>query len=499
MNEKRKIVKHTGILMGMELGTRMLDIIISMIVARYLGPKGFGLLAFALSFGALFSIIPGFGMGTLVIRDVSRDRSLINRYLIHGNVAKLILGAVMLVLMDIISTCVFHSPQKVSLALMAGLLVIMESNIRFGTAFFQAFQMMKWVAVINLAIRLGWVFGSLSVMGLHGSVIDLIGIRCLINFAGYAVSVYLISARLQKFKWEWDFSFIGKMLVTSFPFALFRLFGTVYTDVDTVMLSAMRGDIMTGWYAAAQKFYRVLTFIPSSFAGTMLPLLSSYSHDAKPKFASSLKTACKYLIVIALPVVAVGFVMAFDVIHFFYGKAFIQSAQALRILMLALPFAFLNEVLISAVASLNREQKGSNILLMGALASGLSNLAVIPPFGHIGAAITTGLAEATVFFLQMRVLRRDIPGFHLRTEVFRPLLAALGMAGILRLAQGLGLVPAVLISVPAYVLALFLLRVMSLEDFKEIKALFQKKLSKGKVRVPAESPAPSVDPGDSVL
>lgn len=473
--------------MGMELGTRMLDIIISMIVARYLGPKGFGLLAFAVSFGALFSIIPGFGMGSLIIRDISRDREQISKYLIHGIVAKVFLAILMLVIMVAVSICLHHTPEKMLLVITAGFLVIWESNIRFVTAFFQALEMMSKVAYINLGIRIGWVIGSLSIMGLHGDVLGLISIRCLINFIGFSAGTWLVITQLQKLKWEWDYKFAVHMVKASFPFALFRLFGTVYTDLDTVMLSAMRGDVMTGWYAAAQKFYRVITFIPSSFAGTMLPLLSSLSVKDRPKFVSSLKSACKFLLVIAFPIVVVGAVMAFDVTKFFYGKAFVESSQALQILMFAVPFAFLNEVLISAVAALDREKKGSNCLLFGALFSGLSNLVVIPLFGHLGAAVTTAMAEAMVFFLQMRILRKDIPDFQLRSDLMRPFGAAVVMAGVLFLVRGIGLVPAAGIAVFSYLAATLLFRVLTPDEWQELKGLLKFKSKKSKKIVPEDS------------
>ena len=40
--EGRKVMGHTGILMGMQLGIRMMDAVVSIILARYLLPEGFG-------------------------------------------------------------------------------------------------------------------------------------------------------------------------------------------------------------------------------------------------------------------------------------------------------------------------------------------------------------------------------------------------------------------------------------------------------------------------
>ncbi len=486
MSEKARIVKHTGILMVMELGTRMLDIIISMLVARYLGPVSFGLLAFAVSFGSLFSIIPGFGMGALVTRDISRDREKISTYLIHGTAAKVILGAAMMVLMVIVSHVLWHSPEKTTLALTAGVLVIFESQLKFTAAFFQGLQMMKWVAGLNLVVRAGWVIGSLTVMALGGGVLHLIAVRCLMNLIGFTVGTILVTTRLQKIRWHWDAKLVFEMIRSSFPFALFRLFGVVYTDVDTVMLSNLRGDLMTGWYAAAQRFYKVLTFIPGSFAQTMLPLLSSYSEQSRERFTSSLKMACKFLMMIAFPIMAVGLLESREIMNFFYGKAFVESSHTLSILMMALPFCFLNEVLISGVASLNHEKKGSNILIIGLLSHVTLNSIMIPLFGHKGAAITTSVVEALVFTLQVRVIRKKVPGFSLRSEFTRPLMAAAVMGFSLMVTRGAGLLLSLVIAAPVYLLALFVLGVITLQDIRAIHAAISRKMGKKKKSLPGE-------------
>lgn len=480
MSEKRKMVKNTGILMAMELGTRILDIIISMLVARYLGPVAFGLLAFALSFGSLFSIIPGFGMGSLVTRDISRDREKISAYLIHGTAAKVILGTVMMVIMIIAAELLWHSSEKTVLAITAGVLVIFESQLKFTAAFFQGLQKMKMVASLNLLVRTGWVFGSLTVMAMGGGVFHLIAVRCLMNLIGFSVGTVLIAVQLQKIRWHWNPKFVFELIHASFPFALFRLFGVVYTDVDTVMLSNLRGDLMTGWYAAAQKFYKVLTFIPGSFAQTMLPLLSSYTESDRSRFTSSLKMACKFLMMIAFPIMAVGLLESREIIKFFYGDKFMEASHTLSILMLALPFCFLNEVLISAVASLNHERKGSNILIIGLLSHITMNCIMIPFFGHKGAAITTSTVEALVFFLQMRVIRKYVPGFSLHSEFIRPFISAAAMAGVLWAARDTGLVNSLLIGGPAYLVFLFILGVITPRDIRAMTQVIFKKIGKKK-------------------
>ncbi len=92
-----RVIKYTGILMVMELGVRLMDGLVSIILARYLAPQGFGLLAFAISFASLFSILPGFGMGSLSARDVAKKPKEMSRYLSNGMVAKVFLAGITLI------------------------------------------------------------------------------------------------------------------------------------------------------------------------------------------------------------------------------------------------------------------------------------------------------------------------------------------------------------------------------------------------------------------
>jgi PST family polysaccharide transporter len=48
-------------------------LVITLWIARYLGPEQFGMLNFAIAFIALFGAIAGLGLQGIVIRDVLRD------------------------------------------------------------------------------------------------------------------------------------------------------------------------------------------------------------------------------------------------------------------------------------------------------------------------------------------------------------------------------------------------------------------------------------------
>ena len=430
---KGKFAKNAGMLMLMELGIRGMDALVVFILARYLAPEGFGLLAFALAFSGLFGILPGFGMGALTIRNVARAPDQLNRFLINGLIVKLMLAGITLAIIGLGSRLFGHSPERQWIVMLAGVLMILETNVDFILSFFQAMEKMGTVAAVSLAVRVGWVVSSIAVMLFRGGIVELLEVRIAVTVLGLLVSLGLTHFRLQRLSWNFDPVFSWNILRDSLPFALFRVWMQLYGDTDTVMLSTMRGDVVTSFYVAAQKILRVFAFIPSGFGAANLPEMSRSSKQSHSALTRMIARRCKYLMIISLAISGMTFVIADWLVVFLFGKAYQGAESVLRFAIWSMPFTFMNGTILSAIAAVNCEQAGSNRLFVGLLFSVLSNFVVIPFYGPMGAAATTALSRAFVFYLEMQLLREILPDLKLlcvrRLMLATILMIAAGWAG----------------------------------------------------------------------
>jgi len=481
VTKPRKIIKDTGTMMFMELGINLSDALISILLAWYLGPAGFGIMAFAMSFAGLYGVIPGFGMGAWITRDLAREPDKMNLFLSNGLLVKLFLALCTLALIFGSSVFLHHTPYRTLLVLFAALLMIFETNTNFVLSVFQGYQQMTLVAVVNLAQRAVWVVSALViVLLLHGGIAMLLGTRAVLYGIGFLVSIFLVEKRLEKIRWEFDFEFIKRMMKTSLPFALFRIFGGIYTDLDTVMLSSMRGDIMTGWYAAGYKVLRVFSFIPGGVFQAILPAFTKLARESRDGMIRTLERSIKFLLIFVLPICAGTSILAPVFTGLIYGPKFAGAGAALRILIWSLLFTFLNSALNASIAAVDQERRGSGILFLGLACSALSNLIVIPLWGFVGAAMTTLFAEALVFGLQTRLVAKKIPGLRVWRYAGKPFLAMLAMAAATWLLRHQNILLAVPVGGVVYLAALIGLRTIDPDEWVLLRKMFIDRFKAGK-------------------
>src|SRR4030043_1053321 len=80
MSVVRRIVKNSSALFIAQIVSSSVSLIFGVVLARVLGDTVFGKFAFALAFTEIFSIFSSLGYNTLLIREVSRDKTQVNKY-----------------------------------------------------------------------------------------------------------------------------------------------------------------------------------------------------------------------------------------------------------------------------------------------------------------------------------------------------------------------------------------------------------------------------------
>lgn len=144
MNTVQRIAKNTGVLLLSQLASYILGLFFIMYTARYLGAEGFGILSFALAFTGIFGVFADFGLSTLTVREVARDKLLAGKYLGNIAVMKVILVVVTFGLIALTINLLGYPQQTITVVYLVALSVIFNSFSGMLYSIFRAYEKMEY-------------------------------------------------------------------------------------------------------------------------------------------------------------------------------------------------------------------------------------------------------------------------------------------------------------------------------------------------------------------
>lgn len=386
---KEEIVKNTAWLTFAEVFSRILSFFLAVWVARYLGVANYGKYNFVFSFPGLFVVLTDFGLSTLTIREVSRDRALAKKYINNIILLKFILSTLTLLGIVIISQFLGKTEEVKVMLYFAAIVMIFQSLNQFFQSIFRSFGKMEYEFLSRIIFSIVLFLASLSVIYLNLGVLFLVLCSLLATIISFTVTILISTSNFGRFKMEFDKNFLSHLVKESFPFFLSGIFVSIYWYIDVTMLSLIKSDLIVGWYTAATKLIFFLLIIPSIVFSAVFPVSSRLYEVSNEKLKAIFRRSFELMAIIAIPL-AIGTTMtAGKIIFSLYGSAFAPSVFALQILIWGLMFAFLAVPFENLFSSINKQYVLVKEFGIAALLNVALNLWLIPRYSFQGAAFST--------------------------------------------------------------------------------------------------------------
>ncbi|MDO8480363.1 MAG: flippase [Nanoarchaeota archaeon] len=432
MSHARSIAKNAGLLFASEMVNKGISFLLLILIARRLGELGYGQYAYAFAFISLFIVLSSFGLDTFLLKEMARKKEQTLKLL--GNALGLKLCAT-LASYGIASIIALAIPEAKGILGLIALVMLHELFTAFNSVFSALFKaheqndLTVYSITVDKLLALGSAVAAFSISPSVGAL--LIGL-----IAGKALSflfhLFLASKKVTEIFFLFEWKSWKLILKESVQYWMSRLFQIIYTQIDKVMLGAMAGFAVTGWYSAAATLIDGLFFLPVIVMYANFPvmsrLFSERSHeDLKRVYRKSLYV----LLVLAIPL-SVGLWMLSDrVIFFVYHGQFAESAAVLRLLSLLLAPLFINYLIGFLLNAIDRQGLFALSGGMAAIMNVLLNIFLIPLLAAKGAALATIITQVVNFaFISWLAARNGYPtAFH--RLAWKPLLSASVMGVVL--------------------------------------------------------------------
>jgi O-antigen/teichoic acid export membrane protein len=405
--------------------SRLVALLSVVLVIRQLREAGFGGFQDVVNTTALVTVVLDLGFNTLFQREAARRPAEISRYLSNMVASKLLfavpaLGALAVALLV---------TGKLGYLLPAFLMMALASYSTMLRGPLYVVQRLGFEAaaiVLESVVLLGLVLYGVTT---HRSVAYFLWAYV----GSYAFScayflVVLTVRRVARLHWRFEPALVRRWFWTGLPFALAFVITTIYFKIDVPILDFLKGDREVGLYGAAYKPFEALLFIPLSMFNVVFPILAVYHREASGRLAWAVAKFYKSLLALGWPITVGLFFMAgaFRPIY-----TFAESEPSLRILALGVVFMFISNAFIAALNAVDRQVMFTWAALGSMVVNVLLNVALIPPFGYLGASWATVLTEIALTVITYVMVARELGRVPILRLSWRVVLAGLAMGAII--------------------------------------------------------------------
>jgi O-antigen/teichoic acid export membrane protein len=470
----QRVAKNTAALYAALIVNALLSLLLFILIARMLGDVTLGKYAFALAFTMIFADFGILGFDTVIVRDVSRDKSLAPKYLGNIAVIKAILSVTVFGLIALIINLMHYPPDTTTAVLIIGTYIILTAFANTFRFIFRAFERMEYEAlVVSISRLVGVSLGVAALFAGYG-LIEIAYALLIGGILDFLLSLFICSKKFVRLKLEVDLDFWRKVAKVALPIALIDVAAIIFVRVDTVMLSVMKGDAVVGWYNAAYNLVLGLQPIPFIFGSALFPLMSRSFVSSPNSVAVIYEKALRYLFILGLPLTTGTMLLSDRIIPLFYGAGFTHSIVALQILAWNILLHFMYILLAVVLASIDRQNQMALAAGICAVLNVILNLILIPHFSYVGAGIATIITGTVLFALYFYFVRKYLYRLPLHKMVVKPIIACAIMAIFLHFVSGIHLAVLIASAIALYFLALFILRAFSGEDIRLLKQVLRR-------------------------
>jgi O-antigen/teichoic acid export membrane protein len=439
-----RVAKNSFAPIVLQLFNKAIDVAFIALALRLFTQEQAGNYTFVTSYVVMSTgVFIDFGLNTLLQREVSRGKSLANRYLVNTTLLRLGLSAlaVPLLAVFVVGWSVLNEPlnRETVWAIALYAVGVGVSNLAAGlSSLFNAYEEMEYPAAITAVTTLARAALSTGALLLGWGLVGLGGVSIAVNLLTLAILGVLAFRRYFRPHWAPDTTLQREMLRESYPLMINNLLSWQFFWIDTALVKAIRGAAELGRYTSVSvRVVTAINIIPSSFTIALFPLMSRYAASTRESLARAYALAVQVLVIVALPL-AVGITyLAHPLANLLGGSQYLpDSAIALQLFIWSIPLGFINSVTHYVLIALNEQRYLTRCFVIGLAFTFVANRLLIGPFGYRASAILHTFAELSLLIPFYVGMRRHLPPVPWARLLWRPLVAAAAMAALPALLPG---------------------------------------------------------------
>lgn len=450
---------------------RIMNAVIGILLARYLGVEQFGQYATVIAFVNLFMVFNDLGFSRYSLLEGSRDKQQLGYLLGNGLIVEVIMSIVVYVVMAVIIRTLGYSAIMIELFVILAIAELLFESRKIYQSTLQSltkFHLISWQQILYSLLFFLLVLGAV----LYKPEVKLVAyIQLFVSALMFIIYLVFVFRYIRP---VFKLAKIPGLLKKSWIFCISSVFFIIYFQIATVMLSIMKSETEAGLYSAIYRLVVALYMIPQIIFQVALPYIYKFSLENTEKFHRITHAIQKYLLAIAVPITIIAWLGAGPIIRFVYGKEYLPAATAMAIISFVIIIRFFTYASAESITAINKQKIRAIIEGVTAVLNVALNLILIPRYSYTGSAVATLISEfvlGVLFYLYVEKYFKQ--GFFHGMKYLLPALLSGIMTGfvfVLLLNRAHIIINAAL-SLIIYFATLYFFRFLSSYDVKLIKEI----------------------------
>lgn len=364
-------------------------ILLSVLIARELGPEGYGIYNYVIALIGIFVPIVQLGMSTILVRELVNTPKQRKSILSTSFYLLLCASLISFIFLNSVNFLFFKSEYIKRLILVCSIIFFFKpfDVIEY---YFQSLSKAKYSSLAKTFSLL--VSICLKVYLLYNNYpLNFFIYAYVLDFVFLALFLFLI----YKFKGStsffvgFDISYVKSLFSSAWPLILSTLSIILYMRLDQLMIKSMLNATELGYYSSAVRLYEGYISVIFVITISLLPSMLKVKDQSELKYRNYLTLL--FSIVFWVNTLLALFIFMFRnlLIEFLYGDEYTRASLVLGIVFFSSSFASMGSVSARYFIVEKMEKKMILRTWLSLVINIILNLILIPKYGIEGSAIAT--------------------------------------------------------------------------------------------------------------
>lgn len=420
---KNKTVQNAKWIIGCKIVQSLLQFVVGMLSARYLGPSNYGLISYAASVVAFAVPVMQLGLRSTLVQEFVGNPDREGEILGTSIVMNLVAGVACIIAVSCFASVTSAGDRVTVIVCALYSLQLIFQAMEMLQCWFQAKLLSKYASVVMLGAYVLVSAYKIYLLATRKSVYWF-ALSHSVEYCAIGIALIVIYKKIDAQRLSFSFATAKDLFSRSKYYIVANMMVMVFQNTDHVMLKVMVGDAENGFYTTAITCASVTGFVFGAILDSARPTVLESLQKSQAAFEKNISRTYSVIIFLGLAQSICFTLLAEPIVWFLYGEAYLPAIPVLRVLVWNVAFSYMGSVRNIWILGEGKHNVLWIINLGGAVANVLLNALMIPAWGACGAAFASVLTQIFTNFILGFLLKPIRPNNRLLLKGMNPKLLA---------------------------------------------------------------------------